>query len=335
MKLATLKIPEAKTRGEAEDGALLVVSRDHKTGARVPPSLYPSLLSALEDWGRAEPRLKEIEGRLSAGRWEEVVALKPGSLMAPLPRTYAWLDASAFIQHIILVRKARGAEPPEDLFTVPLMYQGISDHLLGPEEDIPLLDEGHGLDFEAEVAIVVDDVPMGTKAPQAARHVKLLVLMNDISLRNLIPRELKAGFGFFHGKPSSSFAPFAVTPDELGEAWREGRLHLEMESRLNGRPFGRPNAGEMHFSFFDLIEHAAKTRRLSAGTIIGSGTVSNKDEGAGCGCIAEKRMLEQIHAGRMETPFLKAGDLVEIEMLKDGESVFGSIRQKAAPARVP
>ena len=234
MKLATLKIDRPKTVSERRDGRLLVVHPGHTRAAVVPASEIPNLLSAVEDWPAAEPRLREIDAELRAGSWPEVVDLERCKLMAPLPRSYAWLDGSAFISHVILVRKARGAEPPEDLRTVPLMYQGISDFLLGPQDDIPLIDEAHGMDFEAEVGVILDEVPPGTPAAAAGRRILLLTLMNDVSLRNLIPRELKAGFGFFHGKPSSSFAPFAVTPDEAGEAWRDGRLHLDMLSAYTG-----------------------------------------------------------------------------------------------------
>lgn len=320
MRLATV--------GGGKDGALVVISADGRKAVPVPQDRCPSLISAVEDWSRARGFLQEIADRLEQGKSEQ--ALDAGSLrfLAPLPRTYAWLDGSAFIQHVILVRKARGAEPPEDLFTVPLMYQGISDILLGPDDDIPLIDPAHGLDFEGEIAVVTDFVPMGTKAEQARDKILLVLLMNDVSLRNLIPRELATGFGFFHGKPSSSFAPFAVTPDELGDSWQDGRLFLDLEVKLNGKLFGHPNAGEMHFSFYELIEHACKTRSLSAGTIIGSGTVSNRDPSVGSTCIAEVRMLEKINSGEMVTPFMKPGDAVEMNVVKDGRSVFGSIRQK-------
>lgn len=333
MKLATMKVDRPKTVSERRDGRLLVVSPDHARAAVVPPSLCPNLLSAVEDWPAAEPRLREIDAELRAGSRRETVELGRCKLMAPLPRCYAWLDGSAFLQHVLLVRKARGAEPPEDLRTIPLMYQGVSDFLLGPNDDIPLLDAAHGMDFEAEVGVILDEVPMGCSAEAAGSHVRLLTLMNDVSLRNLIPRELKAGFGFFHGKPASSFAPFAVTPDEAGAAWRDGRLHLDMLSAYNGRPYGRPNAGEMFFSFPELIAHAAKTRSLSAGTILGSGTVSNADESAGSSCLAERRMLELIKTGKAETPFMRAGDTIEIEMKSDSKSLFGKIAQTIVAAQ--
>lgn len=265
---------------------------------------------------------------LSTGKVSTSTALTNEQILAPLPRTFAWLDGSAFVQHVILVRKARGAEPPDDLFTVPLMYQGVSDNLLGPEEPIPLGDPGWGLDLEGEVYVILDDVPLGITVQEAGKHIKLVSIMNDITLRNLIPRELAAGFGFFHGKPASSFAPFVVTPDELGGSWREGRVHLDLECFLNGVRIGHPNAGEMHFSFPQLIEHAAKTRSLPAGTILGSGTVSNKDEARGVSCLAERRMLEKIATGDSKTPFLKSGDVIEITMKREGVALFGSIRQR-------
>lgn len=319
MRLATIKDSSSR------DGKLLVVSDDGKFGSEVPG--WATLLSAIQDWARAEPVLRETAEKLHR-RECQTISLDAARFCAPLPRTFAWLDGSAFIQHVILVRKARGAEPPEDLFTVPLMYQGVSDLLLGPTDTIPLVDPSHGMDFEGEIAVVTDFVPMGTKASEASQHIKLVLLMNDVSLRGLIPRELATGFGFFHGKPASSFAPFAVTPDALGSAWKDGRLHLELMSWLNGAQYGHPNAGEMHFSFEQLIEHAAKTRHLSAGTIIGSGTVSNKDESVGSSCLAEKRMLEQIHTGNIKTPFMNVGDTIEMEVFQDGRSIFGRIAQQ-------
>lgn len=332
MRLATLKIANPKTPSERQDGRLAVVSPDGLKAVPVAPEVYPNLLAALADWERAEPRLRSIDAALSRGEALEVLDAGRARLAAPLPRTWAWLDGSAFIQHVILVRKARGAAPPEDLRAVPLMYQGASDFLLGPADDIPLLDEAHGLDFEAEVGVILGETPMGVSAAEAGRHIKLLTVMNDVSLRNLIGRELAAGFGFFQSKPASSFAPFAVTPDELGPAWRDGRVHLELRSVYNGKLFGRPNAGEMHFSFHDLIAHAARTRRLAAGTILGSGTVSNADETVGSSCLAEQRMLEKIRSGTMTTPFMRAGDTIEIEMLQDGRSVFGKISQRVVAA---
>jgi fumarylacetoacetate (FAA) hydrolase len=335
MKLATIPVEDPRTESQRRDGRLVVVDDEAGRVALVPEDVTPNLRQALEEWDRAGHALQEIDRQLKAGTYKDTRALNDCSFLAPLPRTTSWLDGSAFIQHIVLVRKARGAEPPEDLKTVPLMYQGIGDPLLGPTEDILAASEEHGIDFEAEVAVLLDDVPMGTSAENALKHVKLIVLLNDVSLRKLIPRELKAGFGFFHGKPPSSLGPYAVTPEELGDAWKDGRVHLEMTSHLNGEPFGHPHAGEMFFGFDRLIEHAAKTRPLPAGTLLGSGTVSNEDESVGSSCLAEKRMLETIHEGAPSTSFLRFGDHVRIEMRKDGKSVFGAIDQKVVQATPP
>lgn len=289
-----------------------------------------SLLRALEHWEHYHPALLKIDEALRDGRWQTPISVADVKLLAPLPRTWAFLDGSAFVQHVLLVRKARGVEPPHDLHTVPLMYQGASDNLLPGSADIPLIDLAHGMDFESEVAIITDHVPMGTKASDAARYIRFLVLLNDVSLRELIPREVATGFGFLQGKPPSSFAPFAITPDELGDAWRDGRVHLRLETKLNGKLFGQPNAQEMHFSFFDLIEHASKTRPLSAGTIIGSGTVSNTDESAGSGCLVEQRMLEKIHTGTITTAYLQDGDRVRITMRQGTCELFGTIDQRVS-----
>ncbi len=322
MRLATLRTRESR------DGALLVAHPDGRRAARVPADIAPDLRTAVEAWEGTRPRLRKIEKDLINGKNPQVLDLDSVPLMAPLPRTWGWLDGSAFIHHILLARQARGAEPPADLRSIPLMYQGTSDNLLGPNDDIPLLDEAHGMDFEAEVAVVLGDVPAGSTAANAAGHVRLLLLMNDVSLRQLIPRELATSFGFIHGKPPSSFAPFAVTPDELGADWVDGRVQLELEVRLNGERFGSPHGGEMHFSFFDLIAHAARTRPLAAGTILGSGTFSNAEEARGSGCIVERRMIETIKTGKPSTPFLKPGDRVEMDMRRSNRSVFGVIRQR-------
>lgn len=286
------------------------------------------LLQALERWDHYSTALSKIDAALRGGTWQTPIPVADVQLLAPLPRTWAFLDGSAFVQHVLLVRKARGAEPPEDLYTVPLMYQGVSDNLLPGSADIPLIDPTHGMDFESEVAVITDHVPMGTKASNAARYIRFLVLLNDVSLRELIPREVGTGFGFLHGKPPSSFAPFAITPDELGDAWRDGRVHLPLETTRNGTLFGHPNAGEMHFSFFDLIEHACKTRPLSAGTILGSGTVSNRDETVGSSCLVEQRMLEKIHTGTITTTYLQDGDRVQITMKQGTRDLFGVIDQR-------
>jgi fumarylacetoacetate (FAA) hydrolase len=254
----------------------------------------------------------------------------PARLAAPLPRAYEWIDGSAFLNHVILVRKARGAEPPPTLETDPLVYQGGSGDLLGPRDPIQLVDEAWGLDFEAEVCVVLGDVPLGTTAAGAGAHVRLLLLCNDVSLRNLIPAELAKGFGFFQSKPATAFSPFAVTPDELGDAWRGGRLHARVRSTYNGEVIGDCDSGpEMHFSFFDLVAHLARTRRYTAGTILGSGTVSNRDRARGISCFAERRMIETIDEGKPRTPFMKAGDRIRIEaLLPDGTSPFGAIDQE-------
>lgn len=314
------------------DGELVVVSSDRTRIARLAENRLSTLRHALDEWTAAEPYLRSVQKDLDLGVWRTIESIEAVRFRAPLPRAGAFLDGSAFVQHVLLVRKARGVEPPEDLLRVPLMYQGASDNLLGPEDPIPLYDEKHGMDFESEVAIVTDFVPARTKARHAAAHVKLLVVLNDISLRELIPRELATGFGFFHGKPPSSFAPFAVTPEELGSHFRDGRVHLPLTTLLNGEVFGTPNAGEMHFSFYDLIEYAAFTRPLSAATIIGSGTVSNKDSSVGSSCLVERRMIEKIETGSISTPYLKDGDRITIQM-KDGDrDIFGTINQKVVQA---
>lgn len=325
VKLATL--PDS-----SRDGRLCVVDDIGGRVALVPANVTPNLRSTLENWPRVEPELRRIDRQLKDNRWPEQKALAECRFMAPLPRTTSWLDGSAYIQHILLVRKARNAEPPEDLRTVPLMYQGVGDPILGPADDIPAASEDHGIDLEAEVAVVLDDTPMGTTASQAGAHVKLLVMMNDVSLRNLIPRELAAGFGFFQGKPPSSLGPYAVTPDELGPAWRDGRLHLDIVVDVNGRRIGNPDCSAMHFSFLQLIEHAAKTRPLPAGTILGGGTVSNDDSARGAACLAEVRTREAIASGKPTTPFLHYGDRIGIEVKDGTRSVFGAINQQVVPA---
>jgi len=305
--------------GTTQEGRLVITS--HDSGKAVFSESYGSLLDALSDWDSA---LAALQAEFEARKGSELTLQ---DFAAPLPKTWAFLDGSAFIQHIVLVRKARKAALPEDLTTIPLMYQGISDTLDGPTANIPAFGPNDGLDFEGEIGIITDEVPMGTTAEEADKHIKLVVLLNDVSLRNLIPREVGTGFGFIQSKPSSAFAPWAVTPDELGSAWRDTRLHLPLVTHLNGVQFGIPDAGEMHFSFAELIAHAAKTRRLSAGTIIGSGTVANKNAEVGSSCIAERRMLEIIETGEATTPFLQPGDRVQMEVHKDGHSLFGQIDQ--------
>ena len=319
MKLASL-------RG-GRDGALVVVRSDNQVFA-LADGVAPTLQAVLDDWTASAPRLSELGAALEAGTLVEQ-PLDPHALAAPLPRAYEWIDGSAYLNHVVLARKARGAEPPETLATDPLVYQGGSGVLLGPTDDIPLGDPAWGLDFEAEVAVILGDTPRGTRAADAAACVRLVLLANDITLRNLIPAELAKGFGFFQSKPATAFSPLALTPDELGPAWHDGRVHLRLRTTHNGRLVGDPDAGpEMHFSFFDLIAHVARTRDLAAGTILGGGTVSNVDPARGVSCIAERRAREIIAGGKPSTPFLAAGDTVAIEMLDDrGRSLFGRIEQ--------
>lgn len=321
MKLATLN-------DGTRDGRLIVVKRDNSAYALATPVAL-TLQAALDQWDALEPKLRALAADLEAGR----VHSRPvdvNALHSPLPRAYEWVDGSAYLNHVLLVRKARNAEPPPTWKTDPLVYQGGSGTFLAPTQDVVLPDEAWGLDFESEVAVVLGDVPLGTRAEGAERYVKLVMICNDITLRNLIPNELAKGFGFFQGKPSSSFGPFALTPDELGPAWREGRVHLRLRSTLNGTRVGDTDAGpEMHFSFCDLIQHITKTRAFTAGTILGSGTVSNEDRARGISCLAEQRMIETIEQGAPRTPFMKVGDQVEIEMFgPEGTSLFGRISQK-------
>jgi len=321
MKLATL-------RDGTRDGTLMVVDRggERSTSAR---SIAPTMQAALDAWDEVEPKLRALAEALDAGQADSA-AIDFARLGPPLPRAYEWVDGSAYINHIVLVRKARGAEPPATLETDPLVYQGGSGVLLGPRDAIPLADPAWGLDFESEICVVLGDTPQGTTKDEASRYVRLLMLCNDVTLRNLIPAELAKGFGFFQGKPATAFSPFAITPDELGGAWRDGRVHLPLRTWLNGGLAGDPDAGpEMHFSFFDLIAHLAKTRAFTAGTIVGSGTVSNADPARGVSCLAERRMREIIEHGKPATEFLKVGDRVRIEMQSaSGASLFGVIEQE-------
>lgn len=321
MKLGTL-------RDSTRDGTLVVVRRDNQvyTSAR---GIAPTLQAALDSWDQAEPLLRALAARLESGEIEGT-PVDPALFAAPLPRAYEWVDGSAYINHIVLVRKARGAEPPATLRTDPLVYQGGSGVLLGPTDDLVLGDPAWGLDFEAEVAVILGDVPQGTTKDDAHRCVRLVTIVNDVTLRNLIPDELAKGFGFFNSKPATAFAPFAITTDELGPAWRDGRVHLRLRSTYNGALVGDPEAGpEMHFSFFELLAHVAKTRAFTAGTILGSGTVSNADRARGISCLAEQRMIETIDQGKPGTPFMKPGDTIAIEMLDtEGRSLFGRIEQK-------
>jgi fumarylacetoacetate (FAA) hydrolase len=321
MKLATL-------REGGRDGTLVVVRRDGKRCARA-VGIAPTLQDALDRWDECAPQLETLFSMLDRGEVDgEPLALD--RLHSPLPRAYEWVDGSAYINHIVLVRKARGAEPPETLETDPLVYQGGSGVLLAPTDPIPFVDEAWGLDFESEIAVILGDTPRGTTADRAAPHIKLLMLVNDVTLRNLIPGELAKGFGFFNSKPATAFSPFAITPDEFGDAWRDGRVHLPLVTRLNGDVAGDPEAGAaMHFSFYDLVAHVTKTRAFTAGTILGSGTVSNDDPARGVSCLAERRMREKIDTGDMRTPFLHPGDRIQIEMYDaQGRNLFGTIDQK-------
>jgi len=312
----------------SRDGQLVVVRRDNQVCAPV-GDVAPTLQSALDRWDEAAPGLLERFEALQSGRLDGD-PVSSARFRSPLPRAYEWIDGSAFLNHVILVRKARGAEPPATLESDPLIYQGGSSHFLAPTEDIPLVDPSWGLDFESEIVVYLGDVPRGTKADAAEGYVRLIGICNDVSLRGLIPNELGKGFGFFVSKPATAFAPFVVTPDELGDEWRGGRLHRRLRTTYNGQLVGDPEAGpEMHFSFHQLIEHIAQSRSFCAGTILGSGTVSNRDRERGISCLAERRMIETIENGQPETPFMAVGDTVEIEMLDaDGGSYFGAIRQK-------
>jgi len=321
MKLATL-------RDGSRDGRLLVVRRDGEVAAPSPDG-WPTLQRALDDWQAAEPALRRVATELDRGALDGS-PIDPHRLAAPLPRAFEWVDGSAFLNHVILVRKARNAVPPPTLETDPLVYQGGSGDLLGPRDPIELRDPAWGLDYESEVCCVLGDTPQGTRAADAAHHVRLLMIANDITLRNLVPDELAKSFGFFQSKPATAFAPFALTPDELGDAWHGGRLHARVRSTYNGTVIGDCDAGpEMHFSFYDLIQHIAKTRRFTAGTIVGSGTVSNADRARGVSCLAERRMIEIIDGGKATTPFMAVGDRIEIEAIDaGGASPFGKIDQR-------
>ena len=327
MKLASLK--------DGRDGRLGVVSKD-LTRYLPATNVAATMQAALDDWANTRPALEAIAKKLEAGGGE---SFDQASCASPLPRAYQWADGSAYVNHVELVRKARGAVLPESFWTDPLMYQGGSDSFIGPRDDIPLADESWGIDFEAEVTVVTDDVPMGVSAANAVNHVQLIMLVNDVSLRGLMPGELAKGFGFFQSKPSSAFSPLAITPDELGDSWKDAKVHLPLLSTLNGKVFGKPEAGvDMTFDFGQLVAHAAKSRPLGAGAIIGSGTVSNlldgspgkpiDEGGVGYSCIAEIRTIETINNGKPTTPFMKFGDRIRVEMNDaDGASIFGTIDQ--------
>lgn len=326
MKLATLKTTD-------RDGRLVVVNRE-LTKAKSVPYIALTLQDALDNWSEIEPKLQSVYQALNKSE-TEFVPFDPCQAAAPLPRAYQWLDGSAYLSHVERVRKARGAEMPNSLFDDPLMYQGASDNMLGACDPIEAASEEWGIDFEAEIGVITDDVPYGVSINDAAPHIKLVVLINDVSLRNLIPDELAKGFGFLHGKPASAFSPVAVTPDELGKAWNDSKLHLPLKVYWNEQLVGHANAGiDMQFSFARLIHHAAKSRKLAAGTIIGSGTVSNYDSAKGYSCIVEKRVVETVETGAAITEYLRFGDKVRIEMLDtQGDSIFGAIEQEVRPCR--
>ena len=321
MKLASLK--------GGRDGQLVVVDRALTRCVPV-PQIAPTMQSALDRWSVTEPLLRHVAGVLESGDHSEARAFDARECAAPLPRAYHWADGSAYVNHIELVRKARGAEMPASFWSDPLIYQGGSDDLLGACDDACFVSEEDGIDLEAEVGVITDDVPMGISPEEVAPHIVLLVLINDWTLRNLVPGELAKGFGFYQSKPATGFSPVAITPDELGGAWRDGKVHLPLASFINDRPLGRPNAGvDMTFDFHRIVAHATRTRRLGAGTIVGSGTVSNVDRSAGSACLAERRTLEVIEYGTQRTPFLSFGDRVRIEMRDAaGTSLFGEINQQ-------
>jgi len=322
MKLGSLK-------EGGRDGTLIVVNRDLTRGVRA-TTVAPTMQKALDDWATNSPKLRALAEQLEDDKAVGSFELDTAALAAPLPRAYQWADGSAYVVHVELVRKARGVEMPPSFWTDPLMYQGGSDSFIGPNDEIEMADEAWGIDFEGEIGVMVDDVPMGISPEAARKHIKLVTILNDISLRNVIVGELAKGFGFFHGKPATAFAPVAVTPDELGDDWNGARLDRPLISTLNGKEFGHPNAAtDLTFDFGQLIAHAARTRHLEAGTIVGSGTVANRDSAVGCSCIAERRVRETIEGGKPVTPFMSFGDHIRIEMFdRAGKSIFGAIDQK-------
>ena len=329
MKLGSLK-------EGGRDGTLIVVSRDLQRAVRA-TGIAPTLQRALEDWSSTAPRLNALSDALNDGSADGVFDVDPAQLAAPLPRAYEFVDGSAYLPHVERVRRARGAEVPESFYVDPLMYQATSAGFYGPRDTVKVVSEDYGIDLEAEIVVVTDDVPMAVTPAQAASHIQLVGLVNDVSLRNLIPGELAKGFGFLQSKPRSALSPVFVTPDELGDAWRENKLHLPLLTHINGAWFGAPDAGvDMQFDFAQLVAHAARTRPLSAGTIVGSGTIANQDTGKGASCFAEKRTVETLETGKPVTPFMSFGDTVRIEMLDaQGASIFGAIEQRIERQSAP
>ncbi|MDX3933036.1 MAG: fumarylacetoacetate hydrolase family protein [Stenotrophomonas sp.] len=329
MKLGSLK-------EGGRDGTLIVVSRDLQRGVRA-TGIAATLQAALEDWARSAPRLQALSDSLNAGDADGVFDIDMQALASPLPRAYEFLDGSAYLPHVARVRRARGAEVPDSFYTDPLMYQATSAGFYGPRDAVKVVSEDHGIDLEAEIVVVTDDVPMAVSPEQAATHIQLIGLVNDVSLRNLIPGELAKGFGFLQSKPRSALSPVFVTPDELGDAWQDSKLHLPLVTHVNGAWFGAPEAGvDMQFNFGQLVAHAAKTRPLGAGTLVGSGTIANEDTGKGASCFAELRTVETLRDGKPSTPFMSFGDVVRIEMLDaNGASIFGAIEQRIEQAATP
>ncbi|MHC1677349.1 fumarylacetoacetate hydrolase family protein [Stenotrophomonas maltophilia] len=329
MKLGSLK-------EGGRDGTLIVVSRDLRHGVRA-TGIAATLQQALEDWSRVAPRLNALYESLNAGDADGVFDLDPQTLAAPLPRAYEFVDGSAYLPHVERVRRARGAEVPESFYTDPLMYQATSAGFYGPRDAVKVVSEEYGIDLEAELVVITDDVPMAVTPEQAAGHIQLVGLVNDVSLRNLIPGELAKGFGFLQSKPRSALSPVFVTPDELGDAWQDNKLHLPLVTHINGAWFGAPEAGvDMQFNFAQLVAHAARTRPLGAGTIVGSGTIANEDTSKGASCFAEQRTVETLRDGKPSTPFMSFGDVVRIEMFDAaGNSIFGAIEQRIEQAARP
>jgi len=329
MKLGSLK-------EGGRDGTLIVVSRDLARGVRA-TGIASTLQRALEDWSNTAPRLNALYESLNAGDADGAFDIDLQALAAPLPRAYEFVDGSAYLPHVERVRRARNAEVPVSFYTDPLMYQATSAAFYGPRDPVKVVSEDHGIDLEAEIVVVTDDVPMAVTPAQAAGHIQLIGLVNDVSLRNLIPGELAKGFGFLQSKPRSALSPVFVTPDELDDAWRDNKVHLPLVTHINGEWFGAPEAGvDMQFDFSQLVAHAAKTRPLSAGTIVGSGTIANEDTSKGASCFAEKRTVETLRDGKPSTPFMSFGDIVRIEMTdRDGRSIFGAIEQRIEPQPLP
>ncbi len=329
MKLGSLK-------EGGRDGTLIVVSRDLARGVRA-TGIAPTLQRALEDWSNTAPRLNALYESLNAGDAGDAFDIDLQSLAAPLPRAYEFVDGSAYLPHVERVRRARNAEVPASFYTDPLMYQATSAGFLGPRDPVKVVSEDYGIDLEAEIVVITDDVPMAVTAAQAAAHIQLVGLVNDVSLRNLIPGELAKGFGFLQSKPRSALSPVFVTPDELEGAWDGNKVHLPLVTHINGAWFGAPDAGvDMQFDFSQLVAHAAKTRPLSAGTIVGSGTIANEDTSKGASCFAEKRTVETLRDGKPSTPFMSFGDVVHIEMKdRDGRSIFGAIEQRIEAEPLP